>query len=239
MITQKEERMSTTSAYCAEFVGTFALIAAGAGSIVATHNMGGGAAVLIAVALAHGLAIAIFASALGAVSGGHFNPAVTIALMLDKRIKRNHAIGYIIAQLLGATVAAFTLSYLFFSDTWQAAQLGTPMLASRISPLQGVLIEAILTFLLVITVFLTAVDERAPKVGALFIGLVITMDILFGGPVTGAAMNPARTFGPALVGWLAGASTYNPWAGHLVYWIGPLMGAVVARICYHRFFRAR
>lgn len=239
MTTQKEERMLRTSAYIAEFIGTFALIAAGAGSIIVTNNMGGGPAALIAIALAHGLVIACFGSMFGAVSGGHFNPAVTIALMLDKRIKQNPAIGYIIAQLAGATTAGFALSSLFFTNTWQAAQLGTPMLASGISPFQGMLIEAILTLFLVLAVFLTAVDERAPKVGALFIGLIITVDILFGGPVTGAAMNPARTFGPALAGWLSGASSYNPWSGHLVYWIGPLLGAIIARFLYSSFFRAR
>lgn len=239
MTTQKEKRMSKTSAYMAEFIGTFALIAAGAGSIIATHTTGGGPAALIAIALAHGLAIACFGSMLGAISGGHFNPAVTLALLLDKKILREHALGYIIAQLAGAIAAALALSYGFFPDAWQAAQLGTPMLAANISWGQGVFIETILTFFLVLAVFLTAVDDRTPKMGALFIGLIITMDILFGGPLTGAAMNPARTFGPAFVGWLAGASTYNPWANHLVYWIGPLAGAIVARMCYHKFFRAR
>lgn len=231
--------MSKTSAYTAEFIGTFALIAAGAGSIIATHAMGGGPAALIAVALAHGLAIACFGSMFGAISGGHFNPAVTFALLLDKKIRRRHAFGYVMAQLAGAVAGALALAYGFFPGAWEAAQLGTPMLSAHVSWGQGVFIEGLLTFFLVLAVFLTAVDDRAPKMGALFIGLTITMDILFGGPVTGAAMNPARAFGPAFVGWLAGASSYNPWAGHLVYWIGPLAGAIVARMCYHKIFRAR
>lgn len=234
-----KEELMRASAFVAEFIGTFALILVGAGSIIAAQSMGGGSASLIAIALAHGLVIACMASALGAVSGGHFNPAVTIAMLLDKRMKGIDAVNYIIAQLAGATVAGFALCYGFFPGAWEAAQLGTPMLAAGISPLQGILIEAILTFFLVTVIFGTAVDDRAPKVGALFIGLTITMDILFGGPLTGAAMNPARTFGPAVAGWLAGASTYNPWSGHLVYWIGPLLGAFAARVCYANFFRKK
>lgn len=228
--------MSPTSAYIAEFIGTAFLILAGAGSIIATQGMAGS---LIAVALAHGLVIACFGSALGAISGGHFNPAVTIALMLEKKIKAGHAAGYIVSQLAGATVAALALAYVVYPELWEAAQLGTPMLASGVSFWQGVAIEAILTFLLMAVIFGTAVDERAPKMGALFIGLAITVDILFGGPQTGASMNPARTFGPALAGSLAGASTYSPWVAHAVYWIGPLLGAIVAQFLYHKFFRAR
>lgn len=218
----------------AEFIGTFALILFGAGSIIATHQMGGGAATLIAVALAHGLTIAIFVSALGAISGAHFNPVVTLGLRIGKKINSAEACKYIIAQLLGATTAALVLQSVFYPDTWEAAQLGTPMLASGVSFMRGLAIEALLTFFLMIVVYLTAIDDRAPKMGGLFIGLMITVDILLGGVLTGAAMNPARTFGPALVGWLAGAA-YNPWAGHLVYWFGPIIGAVVATGVYKYF----
>ena len=234
MTTQKEERMRLTGAYVAEFIGTFTLILVGAGSIIATHDMGGAAA-LVAIALAHGFAIATMASAFGAVSGGHFNPAVTLAMLLGGHIKLRRAASYMIAQLAGAVAGALALAYLFFPTAWRAAQLGTPMLASNVTGLQGMFIEAILTFFLVIVIHGTAVDKRAPKVGALFIGLTITMDILLGGPLTGAAMNPARTFGPALASWLAGAP-YNPWAGHLVYWIGPFLGAGVAQMVYAQFF---
>ena len=221
-----------TSAYIAEFIGTFALIFFGAGSII--HGQGG----LIAVALAHGILIAVAVSALGAISGGHFNPAVTFGLMLGKLIPFARAIRYMIAQLAGAVVGALVLVYIAFPNTWQAAQLGTPMLAGSVSGFRGILIEAILTFFLVLVIYGTAIEHRAPKMGGLFIGLTITVDILFGGPLTGAAMNPARTFGPAFVGWIAGAS-YNPWAGHIVYWIGPLFGAAVAQKIYTTFLRER
>ena len=234
MTTQKEEHMRSMGAYVAEFIGTFTLILAGAGSIIVTHDMGGVAA-LIAIAFAHGFAIAVMASALGAVSGGHFNPAVTLAMLLGGHMKLMRAASYMIAQLTGAVAGGLALAYLFFPTAWHAAQLGTPMLAANVSGLQGMFIEAILTFFLVIVIHGTAVDTRAPKVGALFIGLTITMDILLGGPLTGAAMNPARTFGPALVGWLAGAS-YNPWTGHLVYWFGPILGALAAQVVYAKYW---
>lgn len=231
---QKEEYMRKMGMYVAEFIGTFTLILVGAGSIIATHTMGAGAAGLIAIALAHGLAIACMASALGAVSGGHFNPAVTFAFFVSKKMNGGRALCYMVAQLLGAIGGALVLQTLFFPQMWEAAQLGTPMLASNVSFMQGMFIEAILTFFLVMVIFGTAVDNRAPKLGALFIGLTITMDILLGGPLTGAAMNPARTFGPAFMGWMAGAS-YNPWAEHFVYWFGPLAGASFAAWVYKTF----
>ena len=222
--------MRASASYIAEFIGTFTLILVGAGSII----RGGDA---LTVALAHGIAIAVMVTALGAISGAHFNPAVTLGLMLGKKITPKRAARYMIAQLAGAVTGALALVYVFFPDTWQQAQLGTPMLAANVSGIQGIVIEAVLTFFLMLAVYLTVVDDRAPKMGGLFIGMAITMDILFGGPLTGAAMNPARTFGPALVGWVANAS-YNPWAGHLVYWFGPFLGAIGAERIYTKFFHA-
>lgn len=233
MTTQKEEHMRAMPAYIAEFIGTCALILFGAGSIIATQTMIGSSAALLVVALAHGLIIACMASAFGAISGGHFNPAVTFGFVIGNKMPRKKAYGYVIAQLLGAIVAALVLQILVFPQTWEAAQLGTPMLASNISFWRGVFIEALMTFFLMIVIFGTAIDSHAPKVGGLFIGLMITIDILFGGQLTGAAMNPARTFGPAFMGWLGGAS-YSPWAGHLVYWFGPLIGAGTAAWVYKK-----
>ncbi len=112
------------------------------------------------------------------------------------------------------------------SGTAAVAQ-GTPDLGSGVGPMRGVIIEAVLTFFLVFVVFGTAVDARAPRIGGLGIGLTVALDILFGGPLTGAAMNPARTFGPAL------ASAH--WNNHLVYWIGPLLGGALAGLVYGRF----
>ena len=226
--------MRAMSAYIMEFIGTCALILFGAGSIIATQAMVGSSAALLVVALAHGLTIACMVSAFGAISGGHFNPAVTFGFIVGNKISKRKAYGYMIAQLLGAVVAALALQTLFFTETWEAAQLGTPMLASNVSFLRGMFIEAILTFFLMIVIFGTAIDSRAPKVGGLFIGLIITVDILLGGQLTGAAMNPARTFGPAFMGWM-GSASYSPWAGHLVYWFGPLVGAGTAAWMYKKF----
>jgi MIP family channel proteins len=214
----------------AEFIGTFALIFIGVGAIY--HNAG-----LLAVALAHGLTIAVMASATGAISGGHLNPAVTFGLWIGGKISLPNSIAYYIAQLAGATAAAFLLLFLFTGqldpNNESLAKTivgsgGTPHLAEKgVTALQGIVIEAVLTFFLVFVVYGSAVDGRAPKIGGLAIGLTVSLDILFGGPFTGAAMNPARVFGPAL------ASGY--WVNHAVYWIGPMLGGALAGLVYGRF----
>jgi aquaporin Z len=202
----------------AEFVGTFALIFMGAGSII----VGAG---LIGAALAHGLAIAIMVTAFGRLSGGHFNPSVTVAMWATRRIANIDAAAYIVAQLLGGTAGALAL--LAFPEALRDVANGVPAL-SGIEFEQGVFIEIILTFFLVTAIFGTAVDRHAPQVGGFGIGLTITMDILAGGRLTGAAMNPARAFGPALVN--------GAWDDQLVYWIGPIIGAVLAALLYHYVF---
>ncbi len=212
----------------AELIGTFALIFMGAGSILA-DAMTGGKVGLTGIALAHGLAIATMVSATGHLSGGHLNPAVTAGVVVTGRLPVRSGIVYLIAQLAGASLAAFFLSASFPEAVRKATMLGTPALASGVSAGTGIVVEAILTFFLVFAVFGTAVDGRGPKVGGLFIGLVIVMDILAGGALTGAAMNPARAFGPAL---FSGA-----WSNQAVYWIGPLLGGAVAGWLYHTVFR--
>jgi len=207
----------------AEFIGTFALIFIGAGAIIADKVMGGSVG-LTGIALAHGLAIATMVSALGAVSGGHFNPAVTVGFLVTRRIAVTSAAIYVAAQLLGAVVAAAILKSVAPSAAVDAVALGTPALGSETAFAAGVIIEAVLTFFLVTAVFGTAVDPRAPKIGGFGIGLVVAMDILMGGPLTGAAMNPARAFGPALV--------QGFWSDHLVYWVGPLLGGSIAALVY-------
>ena len=206
----------------AEAIGTFALIFIGVGAIKAAGND------LLAVAFAHGLTIAVMASATMAVSGGHLNPAVTFGLFVGGKIKAGDALLYWISQLVGATVAAYACGFLLGQD---AVAKGTPQLASGVSAGQGIAVEAILTFFLVFVVYGTAVDPRGPRIGGLAIGLTIVLDILFGGPLTGAAMNPARTFGPALA---AGV-----WDGHAVYWIGPLLGGAAAGWIYNTFLLQR
>ncbi len=207
----------------AELIGTFAFVFIGAGSII-TNTLTNGAVGLLGIALAHGLALAIMITVFAATSGGHINPAVTIGFMVTRRIAPLLGILYIVAQLVGATLAGLLLRAIYPQAVWQAAQLGTPMLAPGVSFGMGVLIEAVLTFFLLLAVFGTAVDPRAPKIGGFGIGLTVAFDILMGGALTGASMNPARTFGPALAGGF--------WQNDLVYWIGPIIGAVIAALIY-------
>jgi len=205
----------------AEFIGTFALIFIGVGAIQHFGNVPGG---LLGIALAQGLTIAVMVSATAGISGGHLNPAVTFGLMLADKIDLKGAIAYWISQLAGGVAAGFlTLKVL----GKQAVFEGTPALAKDVTLGNGILIEAVLTFFLVFVVFGSAVDARAPKIGGLAIGLTVALDILFGGPLTGAAMNPARTFGPAVAG--------GQWVFHIVYWAGPLLGGGLAGLIYGRY----
>jgi aquaporin Z len=209
-------------ALIAEFVGTFALIFVGVGSIAVsqmTHEVG-----VVGVALAHGLTIMVMVSALGMVSGGHFNPAVTAGILASGRISVALAVGYWVAQLLGGIAGALVDKVVFPAAVLNAISLGTPAPAGGITWYGAVVMEAVLTFFLMLVIFGTAIDRRAPRLGGLFIGLTITLDILAAGPLTGAAMNPARAFGPALV------------SGHLgsvwIYFVGPVLGALLAAAYY-------
>ncbi|MEN3368752.1 MAG: aquaporin [Verrucomicrobiota bacterium] len=206
----------------AEFIGTFALIFVGIGAIkTAGHDV-------LAVALAHGLTIAAFVSATMHISGGHLNPAVTFGLVCSGHMTLGAAIRYWISQLLGAITAAWICLCLFDRDV---IVNGTPQLAINLTPGQGVLVEAILTFFLVFVVHGTGVDERGRRIAGLAIGATITLDILFGGTLTGAAMNPARVFGPALV---AGF-----WKAHYVYWLGPMIGGALGGLVYRAFIERK
>jgi len=206
----------------AEVIGTFALIFIGAGSIIVT----GGS--LVGIAIAHGLVIALLVSALGHVSGALFNPALTIGLWVTRQMDTLNTVAYIIAQLLGAVLGALALVLLFPEVLRDAAKLGTPLLGPGVSFAQGIGIEIILTIFLMLAVFGTAIDKPGPSIGGFGIGLVLTMNILAAGPLTGASMNPARTFGPALLS--------GEWTNHLVYWIGPIIGAVLAALLYQYVF---
>lgn len=224
---------STTQKALAEFIGTLALIFIGAGSICADKLTNGGVG-LVGIALAHGLTIAVMVSAVGHISGGHINPAVTIGAWIAKKISTREALIYWAAQLAGGVAGAGLLTVLFDDATRAAVHWGTPALAAHVwSPVGGMLVECILTFFLVFVVFATAIDERGAfkAVGGFAIGMVVTFDILAGGPVTGAAMNPARAFGPALAA--------NFWAHHWVYWAGPLLGGLLAGALYNGAFLRR
>jgi aquaporin Z len=211
-------------ALVAEFIGTFALIFVGVGAIAA-NQITNGSLGLVGIALAHGLTIAVMVSATGAISGGHLNPAVTFGALLGRKITLVNAIGYIIAQCLAAIAGAFMIQQAMPAEALQAVNMGTPALGTGISSTLGLVMEIVLTFFLVFVVFGTAIDKRAPKVGGLFIGLTITLDILVGGPISGAAMNPARHLGPALLG----GGLQDIW----LYWMGPLIGGGLAALVYY------
>ena len=218
---------STPRALAAEFIGTFCFLFVGVGAISAGAFMvsrGGDGLGLVAIALANGLALAAMITAFNHISGAHFNPAVTVAVFVCRRIDFLHGVLYIVAQLTAATLAGFTLRAVFPSAVWQSVNLGATAVAADIPFGTAILIEAILTFILVMAIFGTAMDPRAAKVGGFAIGVTVTAATLMGGPLTGAAMNPARAFGPAVAA--------NFWNNHPVYWIGPLCGAVIAGLVY-------
>jgi MIP family channel proteins len=217
----------------AEFLGTFALIFFGAGAVCVDFqlrsNSTGGIG-LLAIALTAGLAIAIMVSALGHISGGHFNPAVTIGFWVTKRVNTLDALSYWLAQLLGATAAAFLLKLVIPVETWRTAALGTPTLMPDFPHWGGLTLEAVATFFLVLVVFATVVDERGTfrTIGGFGIGLTYALGILVAGPFTGGALNPARAFGPAFAS--------NHWLNQGVYWIGPLIGGFLAGLLYDSLF---
>lgn len=210
----------------AEFVGTFALIFIGAGSIMTAAELAGGGYSLIGIAAAHGFVLAVMISALGHVSGAHFNPAVSLGVLIAKGIKPVEFVAYVITQLVAATVAALALGVIYNTAVKDATGLGTPAISDNYSVGQALLVEGILTFFLVFTVMAVAVDSRGAFkiVAGLPIGFVVFFDILMGGPVTGAAMNPARWFGPALVS--------GNWSDWWVYLVGPLVGGAIAAAIY-------
>src|SRR3954449_3750377 len=212
----------------AEFVGTFALIFIGAGTIMTLDKLllpatngnaqaGGvyGALTLVSVALAHGLVIAVMASAVGHISGGHFNPAVTLGFLITRRMSPVLAGIYWVVQFGGAALAALLLHWALPAVAADRTHLGAPALGQSVSGGQGVIIEAVLTFFLVWVIFATAADPRGAfkQIAGLAIGLTITFDVLMGGALTGAAMNPARAFGPQLVD--------RQWNDFWVWYIGP------------------
>lgn len=212
---------STGKAAVAEFIGTFALIFFGAGTIIATGNGD-----LLAIAFAHGLAIAIMVSLMAHISGGVFNPAIQIALWVTGKMPTRRSAVYIVAELAGAVTAAAILKYFFPAPAFDSVNGGTPAVAPGLAIGKAVLVEAVATFFLVWAVFGTAVDDRGAfaKTGGFTIGLVITIDILAVGGLTGAAMNPARWFGPALI--------TGTWSNWWVWIVGPIAGGIIAGVAY-------
>lgn len=204
----------------AEFVATFGFVFLGLGAVAfAAGN-------ILIVALAHGLAITLFIIALGRVSGGHINPAVTVAAVVTQRMGLTKGLMYVVAQLGGAALGAFTLAAFLEGS---GIELSTHNLASGLEPFKGIIVEAVLTFFLVFTVIAVAMDPRgSAKLAPFAIGFIVLVDHFVGVPLTGASMNPARSFGPALAA--------GEWANHWVYWVGPIIGSIVAAVFYELVF---
>lgn len=220
-----------TARLLAEFVGTAALCAMGIGAILGLGSAADSAATLVAVALVHGLAIAVMVTAVGHVSGGHFNPAVSFAALVTRNQTPRDFVAYVLAQLAGAVAGSFLVKGAY-GDRW-SDQLANVALAKDVGIGQGILLEAIATFFLVWVVFGVAIDPKGAWAGVsgLPIGLVIVADILMIGPLTGGTMNPARWFGPNV---LAGE-----FADLTAWIIGPLLGGAVAGLLYTYVIRAR
>lgn len=219
----------------AEFIGMFTYVFIGAGSVAVLSRFLPANIGIIGIALAQGITLGIMITALGRVSGGHFNPAVTVGVWVTGRIDAARAAVYILMQLVAAVAAAGLLRLLIPKIIWGPSELGTPSISQPLKTAgfgagRGLLLEAILTFFLVFVVFATAIDERGAwkQIAGFGIGLIIGTDILIGGLLTGAAMNPARWFGPALV-----TGTWTDW---WVWVLGPLAGGVIAAVVYQAVF---
>jgi aquaporin TIP len=207
----------------AEFVGIFALVFVGAGSVVIEAATGAG---LVSIALAHGFVIAVMASAVGHISGAHFNPAVTLGFLVTGRIAVPLAVIYWIAQFSGAVAGALALKLLVPANLTEPVSLGAPVLGGGISPGAAMVVEAILTFFLVWVIFATAADPRGTftVIAGLAIGFTIVFGVLFAGPLTSAMMNPGRAFGPELMS--------GEWANAWVWYVGPALGGAAAALTY-------
>jgi aquaporin Z len=217
----------------AEFIGTFGLVFFGAGSICADFVLRGGqapfaAADLLLVAGTHAVVLGVLVTALGHISGAHFNPAVTVAAAIGRHIEPALAAMYIVTQLVAGTAAAILLRVFFSAAVLAGVKYGSPFPASDISAGQAFIVEVVLTFFLVTVVYATAIDPLGAfgKIAGFAIGLVLFFDIAVGGPLTGAAMNPARAFGPALLAGILDGTHF------LAYWLGPLIGGALAAFLY-------
>jgi aquaporin Z len=218
---------TTSQKLVAEFLGTFALVFFGAGAVCTERFLQGNGSGPLGAALASGLAIAVMSVAFSHVSGAHFNPAVTIGLWITKRMSTMEVLGYWVAQMLGGIVAAFCLKAIVpREDAWQPVLGGTPDLVRDFTRLPAMGLEALITFFLVLVYFATTSEDNfdSRSLSGLAVGLVYTIGVLVAAPFTGAALNPARAFGPAL------ASTH--WSNQGVYWVGPLAGGFLAGLIY-------
>ena len=201
----------------AELVGTYALVTAGCGAIIVNSQTG--ALSHIGIALTFGLVITVMIAATGHISGAHFNPAVTLAFAFIRRFPWQEVPLYISGQLLGAMLGALTLRGLF----GLTANLGATL--PQGNPFQSLGMEVLLTTALMFVITAVATDPRVPaSLAPLAIGATVALDALWGGPISGASINPARSFGPALV---AGV-----WSDQWIYWLGPIVGATLGALIF-------
>lgn len=207
----------------AEALGTFGWVFIGASLIVAQKFPGANYG-LLGVALAHAMVVAVMVTATMNISGGHLNPAVTLGVLISRRISSRDAALYIVAQLVGAVVAGLMMKLVLPANVARVVLYGTPVIANNVTMGSAIAVEAILSFFLVSAVFGTVVSPEAPKVGGFGVGLVMLFAMLVGGPFTGAALNPARAFGPAVVS--------SAWVGHAAYWVGPILGGLAAGVLW-------
>lgn len=199
----------------AEFLGTFGIVFAGTGAVM-VNTISDGALTHLGISFVFGAVVAAMIYTFAHISDAHFNPAVTLAFWSSGFLRRSRVVPYIIAQVLGAVLASLLLSL----SLGQVSQLGATL------PLndnwqQSFILETVLTFLLVIVIFGSGLDRRAPGgFAGLAIGLTVGLEAAFMGPITGASMNPARSFSPALVGWY--------WEHQWLYWVAPILGGQIA-----------
>ncbi|XP_009617337.1 aquaporin TIP2-1-like [Nicotiana tabacum] len=222
--------LGSIKAYIAEFISTLLFVFAGVGSAIAYNKLTADAALdpsgLVAVAVCHGFALFVAVSVGANISGGHVNPAVTFGLALGGQITLLTGLFYWIAQLLGATVASYLLKVV-------TGGLAVPIhsVAAGVGAVEGVVMEIIITFALVYTVYATAADPKKGSLGTIApiaIGFIVGANILAAGPFSGGSMNPARSFGPAVAS--------GNFAGHWIYWVGPLVGGGLAGLIYSNVF---
>jgi aquaporin TIP len=226
--TEADFGQKTWQAVFAELIATLLFVFVGAGTVVVIGGVVD-AAGLVAVALAHGLAIALLVAATAKISGGHINPAVTFGAVITGRMKLSTGVLYVGAQLAGAVIGALLLEAALVGEV--EGNLGAHALNLNVLDGKGagVMVEAVLTFVLVFAVFATAMDPRGMvNLAPMAIGFAVLVDHMVGVPLTGASMNPARSFGPALVA--------DFWDDHWVYWLGPLIGGGLAALVYYLTF---
>ncbi len=222
----------------AEFIGTFVVVFTAAGAICAEEYLRGAnqkSPGALGCALAYGLAVAVMVGAMEHISGGHLNPAVTVGLWVTRRLGWLQGLLYCIAQLLGGVAAAYVLIAVLPDTGWRfdALRWITPETMTDFSRWNAMLLEGVLTFIVVFVYFAAVVDTggtdaTSPQIGGLAVGLTVVIETLVAAPFTGAALNPARSFGPAL-------ATHH-WQNHGVYWVGPLFGGALAGVVYNALF---